>query len=184
MPATPAISRTTKSASNGTFNIGSLPAGSYIVCIQSNGLAGSHLDPCEWSNNPDTFTIAPGQSAFLRQALIKQASTLQIRINDPSQFLAPRSVHEEPPEVTMELLTPSGKKVHPVLSSTDRTGRTYELRVAFDTPLHLSVSGKHVALNDDRGAAVQAAGSLLSFQHTTADPNPKSFTFTVSSRSK
>ncbi len=143
---------------------------------------GKHLDPCEWSApGTEVVTLAAGQISSGNRLQVKKASKLQIRIQDPHQHLSPRSSSSEPAQIAMGVLTPAGITSLPVLVSTDKSGRTYEISVAFDLPLTFAIAGKHLQIADEQGLPVPF-NSASNFQHQSAAPTQKSFTFTVIGR--
>jgi hypothetical protein len=179
--AAPAFSQTARSGPGGAFDLDGLPAGAYTLCVQVPGAG--HLDPCRWSATPTTVTLSAGQISAGNRLVLKRASVLQVRIQDPDQYLSPRSAFVDPPQLLLGVLTPVGATSPAILSSTDRSGRTYEIAVAFDTPLTVAVSGKHVRITDTQGAAIQNSSASLNFMHTSsAAAIQPSFTFVVAGR--
>jgi carboxypeptidase family protein len=176
----PAFSQAVKSGPLGTFDLQGLPAGTYVLCVKV--VSSIHLDPCLWSA-PGTavITLAAGQNSIGNRLQVRRASKLQVRIQDPHQHLSPRSGPTEPPQLAMGVLTPTGITSRPVLVSTDKGGRTYEISVPFDLPLTFTMVPKHLQLADEQGLPVPAS-SATSFQHSSTASAQKSFTFTVLNR--
>jgi hypothetical protein len=122
---------------------------------------------------------------MVQELRLQKASKLMIRVDDPDHLLDPRSsLEDQPPELAMEVPSLSGTKQKAILASTDSAGRTYEIAIPFDTALNFSIRGKRVTLEDERGAAIQAAGADIAIQHRTTDRNPQSLRFVVRGRSQ
>jgi Carboxypeptidase regulatory-like domain len=174
------FSQTAQSGPLGAFDLQGLPAGTYELCVTV--VSAKHLDPCQWST-PGTGAVilAAGQTSSGNRLQVKTASKLQIRIQDPDQHLSPRSATTEPPQIVMGVLTPAGITAAPVLVATDKGGRLYEISVALDLPLMLTVTPKHLQIADEQGLPV-AASSAMNFQHVSTATTQKSFTFTVVNR--
>ncbi len=175
-----ALGKSSRSATDGAFNVPNLPDGSYTLCVKSPAVA--RLDPCEWSAAPTTAVLSGGKSSAGNRLIVKKASTLQVRIEDPNHHLAPRSSTNEAPQIVMGVLTPAGTTSPAVLLSTDRTGRTYQITTGFDLPLTFTLSAKHLKIVDESGFAAQNNGSLRSFQHASGASSQPSFTYTVVGR--
>jgi hypothetical protein len=174
------FSQTAQSGPLGAFDLQGLPAGAYVLCVGVT--SAKHLDPCRWSApGAEVVTLLAGQTSTGNRLQVKKASKLQIRILDPNQRLSPRSTHSEPPQIAMGVLTPAGITSPPVLVSTDKGGRTYEISVAFDLPLTFTIAGKHLQLADEHGSPVPV-NSAANFQHVSTAPTQKSFTFFVVNR--
>jgi hypothetical protein len=156
----PPFSQSVKSGPLGSFDFRGLPTG---------------------APGTGVMALAAVQSSIGNRLQVKKASKLQVRIQDPNQHLSPRSSWTEPPQLVMGVLTPAGITSRPVLISTDKGGRTYEISVAFDLPLTFTIAAKHLQIVDEQGLPVPAS-SAASFQHVSSAPTQKSFTFTVQRR--
>src|SRR5438067_8268412 len=147
----PPASQTVKSASDGTYQIPNLPAGSYSLCVQVAG--GKYLDPCQWSPpqtaSGSTITVKSGQVISGTRLDLRPAAVLQVRINDPQKLLA-----QPGKDVVIGVLTSSGRFRHAPMKSTDAGGQNHEISVPFDTPVRLSLSSAQVSLADDKGKAL------------------------------
>ena len=65
------------------------------------------------------------------------------------------------------------------ITGTDITGLDYQVTIPHDTALALHVSSRHLKLADATGAVPTANMSQVKVQHKSGDPNPVSFTFSV-----
>lgn len=82
----PPLSQNATSSSTGAFQFSGLPAATYRLCVQV--LAGGYLNPCSWSPNPPTVTVAAGKAVTGVQLKIAPGSVLRIRIDDPTSLLS------------------------------------------------------------------------------------------------
>jgi hypothetical protein len=91
----PPISQTTKSTSNGVFQLQNLPAGTYSLCVQIAG--GGYLNPCDWGNSAlpaaggnsaPTVALAAGQNSSGNVLKVQPGSVVQVRLQDTGQFLS------------------------------------------------------------------------------------------------
>lgn len=176
------LSQTARTAPDGSFQVERLPEGAYTLCVQVPD--GGHLDPCQWSASPVSATLSTGQKVTGLQIALRKTSKLRVRIEDPNHHLAPRSVRTEAPQISLGVITPLGATSPAVLTSTDANGRTYEIAVALDVPLSLTVVGKHLILADANGSKVTSSGAVLNFQHVTGSANQTSYTFVVAGRTE
>jgi hypothetical protein len=60
-----------RAAVNGTFNLAGLAPGTYVLCVETVGLAARHLNPCIWSPAAVTrVSVAAGASAMVQEILL------------------------------------------------------------------------------------------------------------------
>jgi Carboxypeptidase regulatory-like domain len=146
----PAASGRATSAADGTFQIGGLPVGSYVVCAQVPG--GGFVDACEW-RTPLTVGVKAGQPVAGLQFPLKRGAILQVRLNDPGQLLLqPSSITKTVPHVLLAVQTARGLLLPVTLVARDATGTTHAVTIPFDTPVNFTVFGDHVSLTDGTGA--------------------------------
>ena len=182
IPPATRFSQTAKSGPGGVFQVQGLPPGTYRLCAQVPGAP--YLDPCHWSVTPTTVTLSAGQSSVGNLIVLRKASKLLIRIQDPNHHLSPRSSLVDPPEIVMGVGTPAGTTYPARLASTDRSGRTYQVPVPFDAPLTLTLSAARLRINDERGLALPNGPATLNFQHVSGGFAQKTFLFTIVGRAE
>jgi hypothetical protein len=182
-------SQSVKSASDGSFLAQALPPGSYSYCAQVPG--DGYLNGCHWGMPMPSVTLSAGQK--LRAAIrVDKGSTLQVRVLDPGHVALQHSHDRKNPPILMGVWDSRGRflPVHP--AGRDGAGFNYELTVPLDTPLTFHIIAAKLKLSDDAGVALPASPpapvgssgivsstSQTAFQHSTGDPNPKSFQFTI-----
>jgi hypothetical protein len=77
------------SAADGGFNVDSLAAGSYTLCVQVPGT--QLLDPCRWSATPPTVMVSDSQTITGLQINLQQGALIKVHVNDTGGFL---NIHE------------------------------------------------------------------------------------------
>jgi len=155
----------------GDFNFADLKPGVYSVCVQEPG--GQHLDPCSWSTAPQV-TVVAGQAPTITLPLVVKGSLFVLRIDDPNKVWAASD------DMLVGITLPSGRFSPLRMAAVDMTGRTYDVAVAFDTPLVLYVSSSHLLFSDDKGKSLGHTASIP-FKHVTGGANAR-LTISVSGR--
>jgi hypothetical protein len=120
-------------AQDGSFAIQSLPAGTYLLCVQTSG--GVYLDPCHWSASPPTFAVGAGQTVAGAVLRLGKGTRLPIAISDPQQSLtanASGTKRVAPPMVGA--MAVSGAFMPAELTASTSVGRTYTVTLPFDSP--------------------------------------------------
>jgi hypothetical protein len=179
----PPFSRTTRSGADGAFQIQGLIAGAYSLCAQVAG--DQYLDPCQWTGGPATVTLAPGQIVTGLSMKLTPASIVHIQVRDPQKTLSLKTKDGRTPGLSIGVTGPKGL-VYPARRlggpAPQSASDTYSFQLAIprDTTLILSIASHDLKLSDSNGVALPANASQQAFQHATADPNPKSFAFTIS----
>jgi hypothetical protein len=180
----PPFTRTTKSGADGTFQVQSLPAGAFSICVQAPG--DRYLDPCQWSGSPRAVSLAAGQSVPGVTVSLAAASVLQVQVQDPQNAFSQKTRDGRRPELTLGVWGPKGLfyPAHGASGSTSAPAsagvvHTYRLPIPRDTALKFHISSRDLKLADGAGIALPANASQQAFQHATGDANPRSFAFTV-----
>ncbi|MGH9718802.1 MAG: carboxypeptidase-like regulatory domain-containing protein [Bryobacteraceae bacterium] len=177
--AMPPYSTSEKTAQDGAFALSRLPDGAFKLCVYVRDA--NYLDPCQWSTTQTQVSVSPGQVSSGNRVVLKRASKLRIRIQDPERHLAQLSSSDpDAPRILMGVLTPGAISAL-VQTSTDQSGRNYEASVPFDTPLTFYVSPKRLDVRDDKGAAIQS-NVRVNFQHNTGAAAQPAHTFVVAGR--
>jgi hypothetical protein len=179
-----------KTDSDGSFLAQGLPPGTYSYCAQVPG--DGYLNGCQWSTPMPAVALAAGQK--LRTAIrVGKGSILKVRVLDPGHIGLGQSHDRKTPPILMGVWDSRGHflPVHPV--GRDSDGFNYQLTVPLDTPLNFHIVASKLTLSDATGVAlpaslqapgVAASASLTAFQHSSGDPNPKSFQFTITGVSR
>ena len=173
----PSATQSTKSAADGTFQIENLPAGAYSLCVKA--ASDGYLDPCEWGQSPPAVTLAVGQNSTVNAVAASPGAVLKIRIQDTAQLLLQKGKNGSLPDLLVGVFGPKGIFYSAHVANRDTTGLNMQLTVPFDTPLSLQVISKALQLSDNTGTALPSAGATASFQAAAGQPNPPSFTYTV-----
>jgi hypothetical protein len=153
-------SSTTTTAADGSFAIQSLPAATYILCIQAVNSA--YLDPCHWSNAAPTYKLAAGQAISNAVIRLAQGYQLQIRVSDPQQQL--QNEGKTPGSyVNIGARATSGAIRMASIGESDTTGRTYSVPIPFDMPVNISALGGGFQIADANGVSLPSLGAGAQF---------------------
>jgi hypothetical protein len=168
-------SSTITTAADGSFAIQSLPAATYILCIQAVNSA--YLDPCHWSNAAPTFKLAAGQAVSNAVIKLTQGYQMQIRVSDPQQQL--KNEGKTPGSyVNIGAWATSGALHMATIVESDTTGRTYSVPIPFDTPVNISVLGGGFQIGDANGVALPSVGAGTQFTAPSTGAVP-TLTYTI-----
>jgi hypothetical protein len=137
-PATPVVSLSSVSARDGAFTIASLPAGTYRLCIQVR--ASEYLDPCIWSSEQTTVTLAEGQVRADLRPQAARRSFMCVRINDPNKRLKRDARSGKSAPLLLGVWTPSKLFIPMAMNAEDEAGRNFQVLVPLDADLWLSVA--------------------------------------------
>jgi hypothetical protein len=175
----PPFSQTTQTGADGSYQLQSLAAGAYSLCVQVPG--DGYLDPCRLGNPAAPITLAAGQQSTGTVTKLKAATILKVRLNDSGGFLAQTTKDGHEPDLLIGVLgTGPQRTFYPAhLAGRDKAGSDYQVAVPLDTPLVLSVASNSLKLADAAGLVLPNNATKQGFQHATGDPNPQSFTFTI-----
>ena len=78
------VLRSGVSGADGSYSIGGLAAGSYLVCAQAEGRP--LLDPCEWSDKPPAWNLRAGEAARVEVAMARGV-WMHFRVRDEEREL-------------------------------------------------------------------------------------------------
>jgi hypothetical protein len=78
----PQVGGSVTSGADGTFAIGALPPGGYIVCAQ--GTVPVHVGSCAWTNVTPIFRVSAGKATSGLMLSVSRGALLDIAIADPS----------------------------------------------------------------------------------------------------
>jgi hypothetical protein len=171
---------TARAASDGSFTLGNLAAGTWLVCVEADGF----LDPCHWSFAPPRVTVAAGQTVTDTLVRLDPAYTLRVQIRDPQRLLANEG-KAAGARLQIGVRTLSGMLQAATVSSNAPGERGYAVKAPVRSPVRLFVSGGSFGLSDASAAPVPANGKLTE----VAAPDPSkakvgavpSLSFTITS---
>lgn len=182
---TPPLGRNTKTGGAGDFQIQTLPAGKYALCVQAGD---GYLDPCQWGGTPVAVALDAGQAAAGISVRLATASVVNIDVLDPQDALSQKTKDGRRPDITIGVWGPNGL-YHPVRASGRsilmggpqgaRYAHRYQIGVPRDTALRLHLASADVKLGDAAGVALSGNVSQQPFEQVTGDTTSMSFTFTV-----
>ena len=175
----PPVSQTAQTGLDGSYQLQSLPAGAYSLCVQV--LGDGYLDPCQFGSPAQPITLTAGQQSAGNVTKLKPASILKVRLNDASGLLTQTTKDGHELDLLIGVFSSGAQRTfYPAhLAGRDKTGSSYQVAIPLDTPLNLSVASSSLNLADAAGAALPNNASQPGFQHATGDPNPPSFAFTI-----
>lgn len=131
------------------------------------------------------MAVATGKNATGLSLRLAPASVLRIQVQDAQKALSQTTKDGRRPDLTLGVWGPGGL-YHPAHASGSAPGRlqgtagfVYRLAVPRDTVLSVYISSRDVRLGDAAGAPLPANAAQQPFQHTSGDPDPKSFSFSV-----
>jgi hypothetical protein len=172
--ALPPSSKTAVTASDGSFQLTSLPAGPYVLCAQVT--AGGYLDPCQWTATPPAATVAAAQVSV--NITLPKGSIVKVRMQDANRQMSQKTKDGRQPHLLIGLPTPRGfSPAH--LTHQDSAGSDFEVTVPFDTNLTMHVVSRDLKLGDGRGAPLANNAARDSFLQSSGDRGPKTFQYTV-----
>jgi len=140
-----AASGTATSRPDGGFQISSMPAGTYNVCVQAPrpGIRVGYLGSCHWGNAPASIAVAAGQKAAANVFKLKAGSVLRIHVDDSGKLLQQKNKDGSNPDLMMGVW--SGGMFYPAnVSIQGPTMTDYLLVVPHDTNLKFSIQSRHL----------------------------------------
>jgi hypothetical protein len=153
-------SLTTTSASNGSFQLSNVPAGTYQICVTVQ--SGPFVDPCLWNPGGTTIPLAASQSLTGQTIQVQQAAVLHVRINDPQDLRNTAQSNGTPRGITMGVLA-LGSLFYPLLpTSTDATGFDQEIAIPGGTSVPFTIVPIGLSVTDSSGNAVATTGATVS----------------------
>ena len=144
---------------DGTFSAGSIPKGALRVCAS---VAGSdYLDDCRWLKGMAPVTITQGQKVQLPAISLSKGYRLKIRVDDAQGAAVALTKAGRGEGVVAGVFTDNGLFAPARPVGSDKGGFDLDILVPFDTPLHVSVSSKGLALADGLGKAADALRGIV-----------------------
>lgn len=174
----PTVSAKTTTGQDGSYTVSGLTTGQYGLCVI--GSTATVLDPCNWLDLETTVSVTNGAATTGVVIRLKQASALNVRLNDTAQVLAQAPGAAAPPHVLVGAYDLKGI-FHPLnRTQDDSTGTSYELDIPFDYPVRLTVYSAQIKLQTGQSAPVAASGYSVMVIHPSGQTQQQpSFTFST-----
>jgi hypothetical protein len=133
------------------------------------GLCRSRLLHLHFPEANRTLAVRPSVNESTRPALL-EAATVTIRLDDPLHLL--RSTAKSSPPLATGAKD-QGDNFHAASQvAADVSGRSYQLGVPYDKPMHLWVQTWKYQLTDATGSALNSSGTAIPFQIVTNTTPP------------
>jgi hypothetical protein len=163
---------TTVAASNGSFQVSGVPAGSFTICpaVQSSSL----LPSCLWGA-PTTVTLTAGQNVSVPPIKLVQGYQLQFKVIDPAGKINAASAAKKPVGVLISVRSNTSAFQSVPATRADPSGFAYQITVPFDTPLTILMGCHNVDMADPNGYNVPRSDGA----YAGASPNYIPITVTV-----
>ena len=179
-PQLPAYRMQGTTANDGTFSLGSLPAGSYRLCVQS--LQDGFLDPCTLATSSAAIRVIDGQTSSSNTVRLKTGGLVRVVVNDPGQYLQSAASGQAASRVLALLMGSNGMATPMPPTKSSATGLQFQSTVVMDTPYKVILLGQNVSLNDSNGNKVAVNATANTVQVPSGSPAPVTLTFTVTGR--
>jgi hypothetical protein len=172
----PIFSQSVSIADDGSYQINSVPAGLFFLCVYVPG--DLYPNSCQWGKTPIAVTMAGGQQSTGNVLSITAGSTLKVRIQDPGQFLNQKSGAGYDPDLVLGVIGPQGLFYPTHKVDQDAAGADYQLAIPVGTRVTFSVASNTLTLADSTGAALpnNTAQQGLELSNTSV---PEQFIYTV-----
>lgn len=142
---TPAARGVATSSLDGSFQIPSLPAGTYNLCVQHP--AGGYLSNCQWGSTASSVAVATAQKLTGNTVRLKAGSVLKIHVDDPGQLMNQKTKEGYYPDLVMGIW--SGGIFYPArVAAKAAATADYQVTVPFDTAMKFSIQSRKLALGD------------------------------------
>ena len=160
----------------GVFQIDSLRAGRYVVCVTpiSQGL----LDSCKWSKTGTEVMVSGGQTLTGIKIVLLRGAVLAIHLDDPGKLLKAANGQIDW-SCQIHAITDRGIHHNIQIQNTTGSGRDHAITVPFETKLAIRAFAKDVSVTDPVGALLQSHGTMFSIP---AGSTPTTITFQVSAK--
>lgn len=172
----PAARGVATSSSDGSFQMTSLPAGTYNLCAQFP--ADGYLATCQWGGAAATVTLAAGQKLTGSKVGLKASSILKIHISDPGSLLNQKTKAGYAPHLAMGVWS-GGLFYAAHAAATSAVTADYQVSIPFDTNLKFSIQSISLKLADASGNALAGNADQQTFQHPSASANRVSFSYSI-----
>ena len=171
-----ALLRRISTLPDGTFTIGSLPAGNYLLCAEAT-MDRPGIDPfvnsCQWMSPFDKpVQLAAGKTQAGVTIPMQRGHRFVVRVNDPGKVLPPPVGRNAGSAFAVSIAGPKGLRRNVPITTFETTGRTHQIVIPFNAAHNLLVHSGSLSLSDGQGrAAGQAQAALI--QATPASRPPE-----------
>jgi hypothetical protein len=163
------FSATALSDSDGAYDVGGLPAGTYKICVEQR--KAKVLNPCAWSGQATLVKVAGSQTVAGTDITVKKGGLLTIRLDDSSKLF---KQYESTAGAHMLIGVRYGDLgfAPAELSSQDDSSQELTVLVPYDTSFDISVFSDFFKLADEKGVEYKDK----SFKITKTIPPPQDTT--------
>jgi hypothetical protein len=173
---TPAARGVATSGYDGTYQILSLPAGTYNICLQVPG--DGYLATCHWGSTATTVTLAAGQKLTGTKVALKAGSILKVHLDDPGQLLNQKTKKGYAPHLVMGVW--SGGMFYPAhVAVKTAVTADYQVTIPFDTSLKFTIQSMSLGLGNAGKTALAANTDQQIFQHASAETTHVGFSYSI-----
>lgn len=168
------LAATVVASSQGTFSVGALSPGEYIVCaeVSTPGL----LDPCHWAASAPTATVAAGETTSGVTVTMAAGAVVPIHISDPLAMLTPVSGSQMSFDLQVHAVTSKGLHYIAETQASSAVSRDLAITIPFGAAITLQVRSLHLIVNDQTGNPVPSAGAGIS---VAAGAVPSAVTYVI-----
>ena len=174
--STPAARGVATSSSNGSFQMTSLPSGTYNLCAQFP--ADGYLATCQWGSAATTITLAAGQKVTGSKISLKASSILKIYISDPGQLLNQKTKAGYAPHLVMGVWS-GGLFYAAHAAAASAVTADYQVSVPFDTNLKFSIQSMSLKLGDVGRNALAGNQDQQTFQHASTASTQAGYSYSI-----
>lgn len=147
--AEPPFHSTTRTGTDGTFSLSSVPPGKLRICAQAPG--SEWISSCQWSAGGANATLSAGQTLNLPIAMAR-AYRLQIVFEDKNRHLEKNNLKGA--SLMAGAIGPNGMFNAAAVTEQNNEGQIQEVLVPYDTDLTVTVTSAKVSLADEKGVAL------------------------------
>lgn len=174
---------------DGSFQLKSLIAGSYVVCAQvplalsATPLSDQFIDSCGWQDaSVVRISLAEAQARTGVAITMKRGRLLAIRVNDPGKLLPKVVGQPSGKELSLRMAGPSALVRRIPIIGEDAGGRTYGIVIPYDAAHKLWIDSSNFALNDENGHGYSGS-TALDIRVSRGDP-PQTYVVNVGKGAK
>jgi len=158
-------------ASDGSFTLSGLAAGTYVVCAENASRA--LLNPCFWSAKTTRFTLAPGGTVTGVSLVAEMGVALNIRVNDAMGLMASNPKRDD---VLIGVKPPAGPALPSQLLSVDSTGKTFTVLAPQKQLARILVYSANFSLSDNQGDSFATPNVAITVAAPSASASANSST--------
>ena len=164
---------------DGSFQIPSLPAGAYNLCVQLP--QGGYLATCQWGNTAAAVSVAAAQKSTGNTVRLKAGSVLKIHVDDPGQLMNQKTKDGYLPDLVMGVWS-AGVFYPARVANKVNVAADYQVTVPFDTSLKFTIQSRKLAIGDANKKPLASNADQQTFQHASNAVNgatPAGYSYSV-----